>query len=124
MKNKGFFKSDPEKKDKEPMDMESMWRVIKHLTNDIIDLKKNKGEGKKPFKPFLKKKIDFAPQILPTSGIKLEYCAMENYCHTHHVNNSERTCPKFINYFTATLTPLEPPKKENKNDKEEDEEDQ
>ena len=29
--------------------MESMQRVIKKLTNEIIDLKKNKGEGKKPF---------------------------------------------------------------------------
>ena len=48
------------------MDMESMQRVVKHLTNEIIDLKKNKGEGKKPFKPFMKKKTDSAPQIPPT----------------------------------------------------------
>ena len=50
------------------MDMESMQRVIKQLTNEIIDLKKNKGEVKKPFKPFLEKKIDSTPQIPPTSG--------------------------------------------------------
>ena len=53
------------------MDMASMKRVIKKLTNDIIDLKKNKGEGKKPFKPFMKKRIDSAPQIPPTSGINI-----------------------------------------------------
>lgn len=41
--------------------------------NEIIDLKKNKGEGEKPFKPFLKKKTDSTPQIPPTSGINLEY---------------------------------------------------
>lgn len=111
-------------KDKEPMDMESMQRVIKQLANEIIDLKRNKGEGKKPFKPFLKKRTDFAPQIPPTSGINLEYYAMENYCRTHHANHSKRTCHKFINSFTAMLTPLEPPKKGNKIDKEEDEEDQ
>ena len=83
---------------------------------------KNKGESKKPFKPFLKKKIDSTPQIPPTSGINLEDYAMENYCCTHHANHSERTCPEFINSFTAMLTPPKPPKKENKNDKEEDEE--
>ena len=51
--------------------MESMKRVIKQLTNYIIDLKKNKGEGKKPFKPFMKKRIDSAPQIPPTLEINL-----------------------------------------------------
>jgi hypothetical protein len=57
---------DTKKRDKEPMDMESMQRVIKKFTNDIIDLKKNKGEGKKPFNPFMKKRIDSSPQIPPT----------------------------------------------------------
>ena len=83
-------------------------------------MKKNKGEGKKPFKLFLKKKTNFVPQIPPTSGINLEDYAMENYC-THHANHSERTCPEFINYFIEMMTPPEPPKKENKNDKKEDE---
>ena len=104
--------------------MERMQRVIKHLTNEIIDLKKNKGEGKKHFKPFVKKITYSTSQIPPTSRINIEYYAMENYCRTHDVNHSERTCPKFINYFTAMLTPLEPPKKESKNKNEEDEEDQ
>ena len=48
-KKKGILRMDTEKKDKEPTDMASMQRVIKQLMNDIIDLKKNKGEGKKPF---------------------------------------------------------------------------
>ena len=75
--------------------MESMQRVIKQLTNEIIDLNKKTGEGKKPFKPFFKKKtsMDTPPLIPPTSGINLEDCAMENFCHTHHTNHSERTCP-------------------------------
>ena len=71
--------------------MASMQRVIKQLTNDIIDLNKNKGEGKKPFKPFMKKRTYFVPQIPPTLGINIEDYAMENYCHTHHANHSERT---------------------------------
>ena len=46
---------------------------------------------------------------------------MENYCHTHHANHSERTCHEFINYFTAFLTPRETPKREKMNEKEEEE---
>ena len=72
----------------------------------------------------MKKRTYSTPQILPTSWIILEYYVMENYYHTHHANNSERTCLEFINSFTTMLTPPEPPKKEKKNDKEEDEEDQ
>ena len=113
---------DTEKKDKEPMDMESMQRVVKQCTNDIIDLKKNKGEGKKSFKPFMKKRTNTAPQIPPTSGINIKDYAMDNYCCTHHVNHFERTFPKFINSFTAMLTPPEPPRKDKRSKNEEEEE--
>ena len=123
-KKKGIPRSDIEKTEKGPIDMESMLRVIKQLTNDIIDLKKNKGEGKKPFKPFMKKRTNSAPQIPPTSGINIEYYAMDNYCHTHHANHYETTCPEFINSFAAMLTLLEPPKRDKRNEKEEDEEHQ
>ena len=58
------------------MDMENMHRIIKKLSNEIIDLIKNKGEGKKPFK-FLKKKLDSIPKIPPTLGINLEDNVME-----------------------------------------------
>ena len=54
-KSKGIFQYGIKKEAKDPTDMESMQRVIKQLTNEIIDLKKNKGEGNKPFNPFLKK---------------------------------------------------------------------
>ena len=77
-KNIGIPRSDAQKKEKDPTDMESMQRFIKNLTNDIINLKKNKGEGKKPFKRFMKKRIDSTPQIPPISGINIEYYAMDN----------------------------------------------
>ena len=104
--------------------MASMQRVLKQITNELIDLKKRKGEGKKPFKPFMKKRTNSAPPIPPTSGINIEDYAMDNFCCTHHANHFERTCPEFINYFTAMLTPLEPPKKDKKSEKEEEDEDQ
>ena len=43
-KNKGISKSDSEKKENEATYMESMEKVIKKLTNEIIDLKKSKRE--------------------------------------------------------------------------------
>jgi hypothetical protein len=77
--------------------------MIKQLMNEIIDINKNKGEGKKPFNPFLKEKtnMDTPPPIPPTSSINLEDYAMENFFHTDHVNHFELTFPKFINSFTA-----------------------
>ena len=94
-KGKWISKLESKKKDKDPIDMESMQQMIKQLTNEIIDLKKNKVEGKKPFKPFFKKKTntDTPPLIPPTLGINLEDYAMDNFCCTHHANHSERTCP-------------------------------
>ena len=64
-----------------------MQRVIKKLTNEIIDLEKNKGEGKKPFNPFMKKRTYFAAQMPPTSAINIEDYALDNYCHIHHANH-------------------------------------
>ena len=52
--------------------MESMQRVIKKFTNEIIDLNKNKGEGNKPLKPFMNKITDYAPQIPLASGINIK----------------------------------------------------
>ena len=56
MKKKGIIKTDLEKREKEPTDMASVQRVLKQITNELIDLKKSKGEGKKPFKPFIKRR--------------------------------------------------------------------
>jgi hypothetical protein len=123
-KSKGILRTDTEKKDKEPTDMASMQRVIKQLTNDIIDLKKNKGKGMEPFKPFMKKSTDFVPQLPPTSGINIEDYAMDNFYRTHHMNHSKRTCPEFINSFTVMLTTPETPRKDKRSEKEEEEEDQ
>ena len=62
-KKKGSLRTDSEKQDKEPTNMASMQRVLKQIMNELIDLKKSKGEGNKPFKPFMKKRTDSAPQI-------------------------------------------------------------
>ena len=70
-----------DKKETYPTNMESMQWMIKHLMNEIIYLKKKMVEGKKPFKPFIKKitNIDTSPQIPLTSRINLEDYAMDNF---------------------------------------------
>ena len=109
--------------------MESMQQMIKKLTDEIIYLKKNNGEGKKPFKPFIKRRtnIDTSPQIPPTFGINLEDYVMDNFCHTHHANHFEKTCLEFINSFSMMSFPPKPPKKDEEeegNDDDDDEEEE
>ena len=66
-------------------------RVILQLQNEIMKVKRNKGEGNK----FVNKKTkkNTSPIIPPTLGINLEYYVMDNFCHTHYANHSEKTCP-------------------------------
>ena len=68
-----------------------MDRIISDLKDEITNLKKNKGEGKKP----VKKKIstNTSLKIPPTQGIKLEHYALDNFCHTHCAYHFEKTCP-------------------------------
>ena len=73
------------------------------MQNQIIHLKRSKGEGKKPINK--KTNTNTSPQIPPTSGMNLEDYAMDNFCRTHYANNSKKTCPKFINPFKAMLLP-------------------
>ena len=45
---------------------------------------------------------------------------MENFCHTHHANHSNKTCLELINSFSAMLLPPKLPKKDKKEEEEED----
>lgn len=113
-KNKGTSNTKSDKKEKDLMDMKSMQWMIKQLTNENIDLNKNKGEGKKPYNPFIKKRTNTTTplQIHPSLGINLEDYDMDNFCRTHHANDFEKTCLEFINSFLTMLLLSEPPKKD------------
>lgn len=48
----------PEPKAKDSLDLENLQKVIKRLTDEIIDGKRNSGEGpsnKRPYRPFLRR---------------------------------------------------------------------
>jgi hypothetical protein len=45
-KDQGYIDKTPkDKKDQESMDMEALQRIVKNISNEIIDMKKNIGEG-------------------------------------------------------------------------------
>ena len=58
-------------------------------------------------------------QIPPTSGIKLEDYAMDNFCHAHYANHPEKNCPKFMNLFKAMILPQECQDEEEEEEEEE-----
>ena len=59
-KGQTISKSEANKKDKDPTDMESMQQMIKQLMNEIIDMKKNRSEGKNLLIHYLIRKLTFA----------------------------------------------------------------
>ena len=61
------------------------------LQSEITSLKRSKKEGNKPIKKNTKKNTSY--QVPPTSGINLEDYAMDNFCHAHYANYSEKNCP-------------------------------
>ena len=80
-----------------------------------MNLKKNKGEGKKVVKNTTNKMT--SPQIPPTLGINLEDYAMDNFCHTHYANHSDKKFPYFINSFKAMILPWKPQEEDNDKEK-------
>jgi hypothetical protein len=61
-------------------------------------------------------------QIPPTSGINLEYYAMDNFCRAHYANHSKKICPEFINLFKEMILPRECQDAEEEQEEEEEEE--
>ena len=81
-----------------------------------MSLKGSKKEGNKPIK-----KKNTSHQIPPTSGINLEDYAMDNFCHAHYANHSEKNCPEFMNLFKAMILPWECQEEDEEEEEEEEE---
>lgn len=93
------------------IDSNEKYKVILQLQNEIMNIKRNKGEGKSPFKLFIQKStnVDTHPHVPPTLGVNLEDYAMANFCQTHHANHFEKKCHEFINSFSAMFLPPKHP---------------
>ena len=73
------------------------------LQSEITSLKRSKREWKKPIKKKINKTTSH--QIPRTSRINLEDYAMDNFCHAHYANHSEKNCPEFMNLLKAMILP-------------------
>ena len=99
--------------------MEGLQRIVKQLSNEIIDLNKNSGEstlGRGFFRFPDKKHFPQKPHP-PPENINIQDYAMDNFHRAHKDNHSEKDCLAFINMFelfTATQT-NPPPSGEDRN---------
>jgi hypothetical protein len=81
--------------DKGNGDIEDLQHMFKKLSNDIIDMKRNEGEGnqrQRPYKPFFKRNGPFK-EIEPPPGnlnIDLGNVVSDSFCTYHQENHSER----------------------------------
>ena len=66
-----------------------------------MNLKRNKGEGKKPIKNKTNKNT--SPQIPPISRINLEDYVMDNFCRAHYANHLEKTFLELIILFKEII---------------------
>jgi hypothetical protein len=82
-------------------DIEDLQRMVKKLSNEIIDMKRNAGEGnqgQRPYKPFFKRNPPFkAIEPPPTNlNIDLGNVASDSFCTYHQENHSERDFPQWV----------------------------
>jgi hypothetical protein len=87
--------------DKEGGDLENLQRMIKKLSNEIVDMKRSVGEGnqnQRPYKPFFKINPPFKAIEPPPANlnIDLETVASDSFCTYHQENHSERDFPQWV----------------------------
>ena len=114
-------KTHTDRRYKDVFDIEGLQRMVKQLSNEIIDLKKSLGEGTsgRGFFRFLNKKHFPPKQHPPPKNINMQDYAMEKLYQSHKDNHSKKYCPAFINMFELfTMSQTNsPPSEEDRNAK-------
>jgi hypothetical protein len=82
-------------------DIEDLQRMVKKLSNEIIDMKisvREGNQGQRPYKPLFKRNPVFkAIEPPPTNlNINLGNVASDSFCTYHQENHSERDCPQWV----------------------------
>jgi hypothetical protein len=107
--------------DKGNGDIEDLQRMVKKLSNEIIDMKRNAGEGnqgQRPYKPFFKRNHPFKAIEPPPANLNIDLgnVASDSFCTYHQENHSERECPQWVNamnlmanHFLGEVSLTEPP---------------
>jgi hypothetical protein len=72
--------------------------LVKKLSNEVVDLNRNDGEGsfkQKKILPFFKKKYNPPkPPETPSLTLNIDDFGMDNFFSYHQMNHSEKTCPQ------------------------------
>jgi hypothetical protein len=82
-------------------DIEDLQRMVKKLSNKIIDMKRSAGEGnqgQRPYKPFFKRNLPFKAIEPPPANLNIDLgnVASDSFCTYHQENHSERDCPQWV----------------------------
>ena len=90
-----------DRREQDAFNIEGLQRMVRQLSNKILDLKKNSRESTsgRGFSRFLDKKHFPPRQHRPTENINIQEYAMDNFCQAHKDNHSEKNCLTFINMF-------------------------
>jgi hypothetical protein len=95
---------------KEPKDIDNVVKLVKKLYNEVVDIKKNVGEGtSKPrtFRSFLKRQDSPPkPPEPPHMDFNLESFNNDRLCSYHQLNHPERTLPQWVNSMTLVINQL------------------
>jgi hypothetical protein len=82
-------------------DIEDLQRMVKKLSNEIIDMKRSVGEGnqgQRPYKPFFKRNPPFKAIEPPPANLNIDLgnVASDSFCTYHQENHSERDFPQWV----------------------------
>jgi hypothetical protein len=96
--------------EKEPKDINNTFNLVKKLSNEVFNLKKNTGERTSrniPFHPFLNKNDNQPkPSEAPQLTLNLDTFGNDNFYSYHQQNHFEKTCPQWVNSMTSVINQL------------------
>jgi hypothetical protein len=87
--------------DKGNGDKEDLQCMVKKLSNEIIDMKRNVGEenlGQRTYKPFFKRNPPFKEIEPPPANLNIDLgnVASDSFCTYHQENHSKRDFPQWV----------------------------
>jgi hypothetical protein len=93
--------------EKELKDIDSVVKLVKKLSNEVVYLKKNTDEGSsnpRSFYPFFNRNDNPPrPPEAPQIALNLDNFGKDNFCSYHQQNHSKKTCPLWVNSMTLVI---------------------